>query len=277
MSLKEYWQPEINENYIGKKCTIVCSDFLKINKITEGKWELRCNYSYDLKTFPFPIIEEKNKPKYIYYFSPNKEVEGLQKITLEGHDFIYDTDSNSFINKEEFEVDINSIRKSKIINDIIDKEFDISEKIPVNVSPKIMKIIIKFLEYNIQPYHKIYEHLKPIKYNNFQMNINNYDNDVLGEPSLREEVRKWYTDFVNSFSRFERRDIIDRSYYLDLPELTHLFCLEYSMWFKTQTFEELVEQFNIPKEVSEEALKKGSEEIEKIKNESKEKESKEKN
>lgn len=278
--IKEYWQPKIKEEYVGKKCLINCSDSIVIKKSekTESeneKWELRMNNFYDIKTivlsgeksltYDEKIISEKNRTFYVYHFNLEEYKEGFfQKITLEGIDFNYDNESDSFINKEEFSIDINLIRRSKLVDEIIDENENEDINIPLNISPKMMRIILKFLDYNIQEFHKIYEMVKPIRYNIFRMNINNYDDMLLGSIDKREEVRKWYADFVDSFTRFEKRDIIHASWYINLPELFNLFRLEYHMWFKSRTFEELVEIFDISKEAAEEALKKGQLEVDEI-------------
>ena len=61
----------------------------------------------------------------------------------------------------EFNVDVNTIRYSKLINEIIHNDYDLKEKISVNVPSSIFKHILSFLEYYVQENHKLYIFKKP--------------------------------------------------------------------------------------------------------------------
>lgn len=270
--IKEYWSPEIKEKYIGKKCVIVCEDIIKLEKLSEEEYKLEAKTYYNYDNFLYKITKS-DFPRNTFNFICNEEI---KELVVEGTIFSLENDKKEFITREEFEVDINMIRKSSLINDLIDdQEVDELGKIPVDVPPKVMKKIIEFLEYNIQPYHKIYQIEKPIRYLTFSMNINDYDDDVLGDLRKREEVRNWYADFASRSSRLEKADIIRKSFYLNIPELFNLFCLEFSMWYKKEENEVIQKELNLSDEQMNIALEMTREEMKKIKEKENEKNKKE--
>ena len=284
-SLAEYWTPNIIEKYVDKKITLICTDSFNFNKVNDDTYELRTTTFYNLDDFGITFNSyDKRKRNYPFSSEEFKKIENKKSFCIEGH--LFNFENNSFVCKEEIEFDVNLIRHSKFINELIDEDIDLSEKLPINVSPKVMKIIKEYLEYFIQPFHKIYEIKKQFRYNIFKMNINDYDNSELGTPEKKKEVQEWYNNFVNKLSRFEKEDIINKTHYLQIEHMFHLFLLEYTMWFKSIERQELIEFYNIPEEdqkksleeaetIIQEEKKKFEEEQKKLKEKEKENQEKE--
>ena len=123
--------------------TIVCTDSFTINKVDENTYELKTRgVFYNLDDFGI-IFNSFDKRIRNFPFSSEefKKIENKKTFYIEG--YIFNLENDSFVCKEEINVNINLIQQSKFKNFLTENS---NQQISIDISPKIMKNLNQFFQ-----------------------------------------------------------------------------------------------------------------------------------